>query len=156
MRIVASIPQQGGPRKHKKNFFFKWKKSYKTQNLKKRLEICQNQRYTFQPEVSNPPGSVVSGWTNNTPKPDFFEKQKKSSKTQKIKNIQRYAKICNTPFDQRSLIHREVWFPPCFVRQNQQKKTNFCLRCDLRPLPNKMFQSETTSFHYFSQRIPNL
>ena len=23
------------------------------------------------------------------------------------------------PFDQRSLIHREAWFPPCFVRQNQ-------------------------------------
>ena len=26
------------------------------------------------------------------------------------------------PFDQRSLIHREAWVPPCFVRQNQQKK----------------------------------
>ena len=32
------------------------------------------------------------------------------------------------PFDQRSLIHREAWFPPCFVRQNQPKKNNsFCL-----------------------------
>ena len=30
------------------------------------------------------------------------------------------------PFDQRSLIHREPWFPPCFVRQNQQKKSFFC------------------------------
>ena len=27
------------------------------------------------------------GWTKNTPKPDFFEKWKKSSKTQKIKNV---------------------------------------------------------------------
>ena len=27
------------------------------------------------------------GWTKNTPKPKFFEKQKKSSKTQKLKNV---------------------------------------------------------------------
>ena len=27
--------------------------------------------------------------------------------------------MSNTPFDQRSLIHREAWFPPCFVRQNR-------------------------------------
>ena len=64
---------------------------------------------------------------------------------QKLKNVQRYAKISNTPFDQRSLIHREAWFPPCFVRQNQQKKkktffarrvqTTFKQKCsNLRPL----------------------
>ena len=29
----------------------------------------------------------IGGWTKNTPKPDFFEKQKKSSKTQKLKNV---------------------------------------------------------------------
>ena len=39
-------------------------------------------------------------------------------------------------FDQRSLIHREVWFLPCFVRQNQSKN-NLFLRRDFRPLPNK-------------------
>ena len=27
------------------------------------------------------------GWTKNTPKPDFFEKWKKSSKTPKLKNV---------------------------------------------------------------------
>ena len=108
----------------KPDFFKKWKKLYKTQKLKKRLEICQNQRYALQPEVSNPSGIVDSRWTKNTPKPDFFEKRKKSSKMQKLKNVQRFAKISDTSFDQRSLIHREVWFPPCFVRQNQQK-TNF-------------------------------
>ena len=73
----------------------------------------------------------------------FFEKRKKSSKTQKLKNVQRYAKISNTPFHKRSLIHQKVWFPPCFVRQNQQKKTFFAqrfettfkLKCsNLRPL----------------------
>ena len=28
--------------------------------------------YALRPEVSNPSGSVVSGWTKNTQKPDFF------------------------------------------------------------------------------------
>ena len=32
------------------------------------------------------------------------------------------------PFDQRSLIYREAWFPPCFVRQDQQKKLFFARR----------------------------
>ena len=101
----------------KTRFFEKRKKSNKTQKLKKSLEICQNQRYGLRPEVSNLSGSVVSGWTKNTQKPNFFEKRKKSSKRQKLKNVQRYAKISDTPFNQR--------FPPCFVRQNQQKKTFF-------------------------------
>ena len=50
-------------------------------------------------------------WTKNTPKPDFFEKRKKSSKMQKLKKVQKYAKIRDTPLDHRSLIHREAWFP---------------------------------------------
>ena len=103
------------------------------------IEICQNQRYALRPEVSNQSGSVVSGWTKNIQKPDFFEKRKKSSKTQKLKNVQRYSKISDTPFDQRSLVHREAWFPPCFVRQNKQKK-KFFLRGDFRQLSNKDVQ----------------
>ena len=58
-------------------------------------------------------------------KPDFLEKQKKSPKTQKLRNIQKYDKIRDTPFDQRSLIHREVWFPPCFVGQRILKNPIF-------------------------------
>ena len=69
-------------------------------------------------------------------------------KTEKLKNVQRYAKISNIPFDQRSLIHWEAWFPPCFVRKNQQK-TNLFLRANFRPHRNKMFNSETTSFQHF-------
>ena len=71
-------------------------------------------------------GSIVSGWTKNTQTPKFLEKkQKKSSKTKKLKNVLKYGKISNTPFDKRSLIHREAWFPP---RQNQpEKKYFFCL-----------------------------
>ena len=47
------------------------------------------------------------GWTKNTQKPNFFYAKKiiQNAKTQK------YAKISDTPFDQRSLIHREAWFP---------------------------------------------
>ena len=56
-------------------------------------------------------------WTKNTPKPNLFEKQKKSFKTQKLKNVYKYAKTSDMPFDQRSLIHREAWFPPGFVGQ---------------------------------------
>ena len=45
------------------------------------------------------------------PKNSIFERRKKSSKKQKLKNIQKYAKISDTPFNQRSLNHREAWFP---------------------------------------------
>ena len=30
---------------------------------------------------------TIVWWTKNTPKPDFFEKQKKSPNTQKLKNV---------------------------------------------------------------------
>ena len=30
---------------------------------------------------------TIVGWTKNSPKPDYFEKQKKSIKTQKLKNV---------------------------------------------------------------------
>ena len=30
---------------------------------------------------------AIGGWTKNTPKPNFFEKRKKSSKTQELKNV---------------------------------------------------------------------
>ena len=74
--------------------------------------------------------------------------RKKSSKTQKLKNVQKYAKISDMPFNQRSLIHREAWFPPCFVRQNQPKKIFFVWQfqttskqkySNLRPLLSKTF-----------------
>ena len=126
------------------------------------------------------------GWTRNTQKPNFFEKRKniiqkeklknvqkcakisdtpfdqrslihreawfpggprtpknsncfkngtKSSKMQKLKNVQEYAKISDTPIDQRSQIHREVLFPPCFLGKISKKK--FVLFGDFRQLPNK-------------------
>ena len=57
---------------------------------------------------------------------------------QKLKNTKKYAKISDTPFDQRSLFHQEAWFPHCFERQNQQKKL-FFLFGNFTPFPNKIF-----------------
>ena len=96
------------------------------------------------------------GWTKNTQQPKFFEKRKKSSETQKLKNVKRYANISDIPFDQRSLIHGEAWFPPCFERQNQQKKLKKNCAVILDHFQTKMFKCETTSFHCFSPRILNL
>ena len=73
----------------------------------------------------------------------------------KLRNVQRYAKISDKPFDQGSLIHQEAWFPPCFVRQNQPKEKTFFLAI-LDHIQTKMLKSETTYFHYFSSRIWNL
>ena len=81
----------------------------------------------------------------------FFEKRKKSSKMQKLENIKGYAKISGTPFDQRSPIHWEAWFPPYILRQNQQKKKNIFLRADFRPLPNKNVQILD---HFFQLLFP--
>ena len=81
----------------KHDCFEKLKKSSKTQKLKKRLEICQNYRYALRPEVSNPLESVVSGWTKNTQKPDFFEKLKKSPKMQNSKTSRDMPKLAIRP-----------------------------------------------------------
>ena len=154
MRIVAPIPQQGGPRPRNNLFFFeKWKKSSKTQKLKnvqkysKISNMPLDQRSLIHREVWYPVRPRIHK------KPELFEKWKKSSKTQKLKKVQKNAKISDTPFDQRSLIHREAWFPPCFVRQNQPFFC--CCLAILDHFQTKLFKSETT-FHYLSPRILNL
>ena len=40
---------------------------------------------------------AIGGWTKNTPKPDFFEKRKKSSKTQKLKKSRNMPKLAIRP-----------------------------------------------------------
>ena len=64
--------------------------------------------------------------------------------------------ISDIPFDQRSLIHREARFPPCFVRQNQPKKNIIFGAAILNTFQTKMFKSETPSFRYFSPKILNI
>ena len=91
----------------------KCKNSKPSRNMPKISVTAFDQRSVIHREAWFPGGPRI-------PKnPFFFEKWKKPSKKQKLKNVWRYAKISDTPFDQRSLIHREAWFPPCFVRQNE-------------------------------------
>ena len=86
-------------------------------------------------------------------KPNFFEKRKKSSKTQKLKKVQRYANISDTPFDQRFLIHREAWFGPCFVRQNQEKKLIFFCAAILDHFFSLLFPKDSESLKILDIRL---
>ena len=80
-----------------------------------------------------------------------YRKKIKTEKTIQNRKTQKTSR--DLPFDQRSLIHREAWFPPCFVRQNQQKKATFFTRrfqttslqkCSiLRPLLSSTFPQES-------------
>ena len=63
--------------------------------------------------------------------PNFLKNGKNYPKCKNSKNVQRYAKISDILFDQRSLIHREAIFDH---------------------FQTKMFKSETASFHYFSPK----
>ena len=76
------------------------------------------------------------GWTKNTPKPNFFEKRKKSSKTQK------HLEICqNLQYTLRPDVSNPSGsvVSTMFCKQNQQQK-NFFLRGNFRPLPSKTVQ----------------
>ena len=48
---------------------------------------------------------------NKYTKTHFFLKTEKFIKNAKTQNVQKYFNISDTPFDQRSLIHWEAWFP---------------------------------------------
>ena len=77
------------------------------------------------------------GWTKNTQKPKFFEKPKKSSKTEKTPNVLKYAKISDTPFDQRSLIHREAWF--IMFCEKKRKKIYIYMFCEAKSSKKNYF-----------------
>ena len=132
MRIVAPMPQEGGPRIPQNPIFLKNGKNHPNAKTQKSLEICQSQRYALRPEVSNPSGSVVSGQTKNTQKPDFFE------------NGKNYPKCIG----KRGFHH--------VLQGKISKKKNFFCAAIFDNFQTKMFKSETTSLHYFSPRILNL
>ena len=92
------------------------------QGLRKNSRVQETKHLSTDADIST---DTTVGWTKNSRKPNFFEKRKKSSKMQKLQNVDNYAKISDTPFDQRSLIHWEALFPPFFVRQNQPKNFFF-------------------------------
>ena len=51
---------------------------------KKKSRIRETKHLSTDADSST---DAIGGWTKNTPKPDFIEKRKKSSKTQKLKNV---------------------------------------------------------------------
>ena len=55
-----------------------------SKNYKKKSRIRETKHLSTDADSST---DAIGGWTKNTPKPDFFFKRKKSSKTQKLKNV---------------------------------------------------------------------
>ena len=99
--------------------------------------------------------NTTVGWTKNSQKPNFFEKPKKSPKTKKT---QKRPEICQ---NLRYTLRPEVSHPSGIVVFNmfctaKSAKKNFFCAAILDHFQTKMFKSETTSFRYFSPRIPNL
>ena len=102
MRILAQMPQEGGPRIPQNPIFLTNGKIL--QNIQKYAKISDtpfNQRSLIYREAWFLGGARI-------PKNPIFLKTEKIF--QNAKNVQRYSKISDTPFDQRSLIHREAWF----------------------------------------------
>ena len=109
----------------------------KLKNIQKYAKISDlpfDQRSLIHREACFPDGPRIPKNPNN------LKNRKNHPKRKKLKNISKQAKISDTPFDQRSLIHREARFPPCFVGKISQKKTFFFWFEDFRPLSNKNFQ----------------
>ena len=96
------------------------------------------------------------GWNKNTQKPEFFGKTEKiiqHAKTQKRLEICQYKRYAHWP---------EVSNPSgsvastMFCKAKSAKKTNFFCAVILDHFQTKIFKCESSSFHYFSPRIPNL
>ena len=56
-------------------------------SVRKRLKKSRIRETKHPSTDADSSNDVIGGWTKNTPKPDFFEKQKKSPKTQKLRNV---------------------------------------------------------------------
>ena len=108
MRIVAPIPQYGGPRIPKKTIFLKSGKNDPKRKNSKRLEICQNQRYAFRPEVSNPSGSVVS---------TIFCKAKSAKKKKTF-----FLRGNFRPFPNKNVQMLDHFFPLLFPKDSESLK----------------------------------
>ena len=58
--------------------------SLNVESMKEKSRIRETKHLSTDANSST---DTTVGWTKNTPKPNFFEKRKKSSKTQKLKNV---------------------------------------------------------------------
>ena len=76
---------------------------------------------------------AIGGWTENTQKPNFLEKRKKSAKTQKLRDPS--GSVVST----------------MFCKAKSAKKTNFFLRGNFRQLSNKNVQMLD---HFFPLLFP--
>ena len=92
----------------------KWRRKKTNQKLGILLNHTKKSRIRETKHLSTDADSSTDntvGWTKNTQKPNFLKNKKNHPKRKKLKNVWKYAKINNMPFDQRSLIHQETWFP---------------------------------------------
>ena len=67
-----------------KNIEKSLKKTAPLKNYPKKSRIRETKHLSTDADSST---DTAVGWTKNTQKPKFFEKRKKSSKTQKLKNV---------------------------------------------------------------------
>ena len=85
------------------------------------------------------------GWTKNTKNPIFLKNRKNHPKHKKLKRLR--PEVSNPSGSVVSTL---------FCKAKSAKTIFFCFLEILDHFETKMFKSETTSFHYFSPRIPNL
>ena len=155
MRIVAPMPQEGGPRIPQNLIFLK---NGKTHPKRKNSKTSRNMpKLGIRPSTRGLSSIGKRGFRveQEYPKTIFFEKQKKLSKTQKVK---KRLEVCQ---NQRYALRPEVSNPSgsmvstMFCKARSAKKTFFCAAI-FDNLQTKMIKSETTSFQYLSPRIPKL
>ena len=111
MRIVAPIPEQGGSRIPENQIFLKNGKNHLNAKTRKHLEVCQYQRYTLRPEVSNPSGSVVSTMfckAKSAKNNFFFARRFQTTSKQKCSNVRPLLSIT---FPQEFRISKNIGHP---------------------------------------------
>ena len=181
MRIVAPMPQEGGPRQKppKKNLFFarqfQTTSKHKCSNVRPLLSITFPHGFRITKNIGHPTsGSGVKKTVKR-----YFKSEKKRRKKTFF-----FARRFQTIFKQKCSYLRpllSITFPQGFQiskiighptlgsggkktvkKDPKPKKTkkseekNFFCAAILDNFQTKMFNSETTSFHYFSPRISNI
>ena len=106
----------------------------------KKSRIRETKHLSTDADSSN---DTTVGRTKNTRKPNFFEKRKKSIKTRKLKNVQRYAKISYIPFNQSLSLSLRTFFARRFQTISKQKFSN------VRPLLSITFPQGFRISKYF-------
>ena len=102
--------------------------------MKKKSRIRETKHFSTDVDSST---DAIGGWTENTPKPDFFEKRKKIIQNPKT---QQHLEICQ---NLRYALRPEVSNPSgsvvstIFCKAKSAKKLNFFLQGNFRQFSNK-------------------